>query len=71
MKFEVTADHARETRGYHTSLAFAFGEAALAKRCLDDADETYRGLVTLYVGSNYSGIRDRARVGIADVRTLR
>ena len=55
-------------RGYHTSLTFGFADAALAKGCLDDADKMYRSLISLYVGAAYSGIRDRAKLGIDDVR---
>ena len=62
---------AHEARQRHTDLAFAFAEEALRKRALDAADRTYRRLVEFYVGNVYSGIRERARIGIDDVRSLR
>lgn len=58
----------REASERHTSLTFGFADAALAKGCLDDADKMYRSLISLYVGAAYSGIRDRAKLGIDDVR---
>lgn len=61
----------RETRGRHTKLAFALADAALAKGALDVADRTFRRLIDFYVGSAYSGIRERARIGIDDVRAKR
>lgn len=61
----------RETRGRHTGLAFALGDAAIAKGSLNLADRVYRRLVEFYVGSAYTGIRDRARLGIDDVRAKR
>lgn len=60
-----------ETRSRHTKLAFALADAALAKGALDVADRTYRRLVEFYVGNAYSGIRDRARMGVDDVRSRR
>lgn len=56
---------------YHTDLAFAFAEEALKRKCFDDADMMYRSMIKFYVGSSYGGVRDRARIGIDDVRTAR
>lgn len=58
-------------RQRHTALAFGYADSALGKGCLDEAEATYRELVTFYVGSAYDGIRDRATIGIDDVRTAR
>jgi hypothetical protein len=58
-------------RQRHTSLAFDFAEAALKKGCLDEADGMYRHLFEFYVGAAWSGIRDRAKLGIEDVRARR
>jgi hypothetical protein len=55
----------------HTSLAFALADAALKSGCLDTADQAYRRLVVFYTGANYAGIRDRAKLGIDDVRAVR
>jgi len=62
---------ATEARQRHTEIAFAFADESLKRRCLDVADAAYRRLVEFYVGSAYGGIRDRARLGIDDVRTAR
>jgi hypothetical protein len=58
-----------KTRGWHTGLAFNFADESLKKGCLDNADITYRSLVNFYVGGAYVGIRDRAKIGIDDVRS--
>ncbi|MEQ1543511.1 hypothetical protein [Methyloglobulus sp.] len=58
-------------RNYHTELAFGYADVALKKGCLDDADNVYRGLISFYVGDAYSGIRDRAKLGIDDIRSMR
>lgn len=63
--------YAAEARERHAALAFAFAEEALNRGCLDDADRVYRRLIEFYVGAGYSGIRDRARVGVEDVRSAR
>jgi hypothetical protein len=62
------ADTARE---HHTTVAFAFAEEAIKKGDLDAADQVYRRLIEFYVGSAYAGIRDRARLGIDDIREAR
>lgn len=61
----------REARERHISMAFDFADEALRRWCLDDADRVYRRLIDFYVGWNHSGIRDRARLGVEDVRDLR
>lgn len=61
----------REARDRHTALSFAFADAALQRGCLDDADAVYRSLVAFYTGGAYAGIRDRAKLGIDDVRAAR
>lgn len=60
-----------EYRQFHTDLSFRLADKALALGCLDTADSTYRGLIEFYVGNAYQGIRDRAKVGIDDVRAKR
>ena len=61
----------REVRDWHTTLSFAFADEALRRGCLDDADRVYRNLVAFYTGGAYAGIRDRAKLGIDDVRAAR
>lgn len=60
-----------EQRTRHTSLAFSFADEALKRGCLKDADEIYRDLIRFYVGETYAGIRDRAKLGVDDVREER
>lgn len=64
-------DYELEVRERHTSLGFAFAEEAMRKGALDSADRVYRRMVEFYVGNAYSGIRDRARIGIDDLRARR
>jgi len=61
----------REQRDRHTGLAFAFADEALKRDCLDAADRVYRDIFSFYVGATWSGIRDRAKLGIEDVRARR
>lgn len=63
--------YAREARERHTALTFQYADAALHRRCLEAADRTCRRVFDFYVGALYSGIRDRARLGIDDVRAAR
>jgi hypothetical protein len=64
-------EYEREARDRHTQLSFAFADEALRRGCLDDADQVYRNLVAFYTGNVYAGIRDRAKLGIDDVRARR
>ena len=70
-RMKSAASLERQARDRHTALAFSYADAALRKNCLDEADRAYRDLVHFYVGGAYGGIRDRARVGIDDVRVRR
>jgi hypothetical protein len=58
-------------RDQHTAVAFAFAEEAIRRKDLNVAVRVYRRLIEFYVGGTYSGIRDRARLGIDDVRESR
>jgi hypothetical protein len=55
----------------HTELSFKYAEEAFKKGCLDEADNAYRDIIKFYIGEAYSGIRDRAKLGIDDIRALR
>jgi hypothetical protein len=63
--------HQDQARERHTSLAFALADGALKNGCLDAADHAYRRIISYYTGSAYSGIRDRAKLGVDDVRAAR
>lgn len=58
-------------RGFHTSTVFEFADTSLKKKCLDLAEQQYRSLIEYYIGTSYTGIRDRARIGLDDVREAR
>lgn len=49
-------------------LSFDYAEIALKSDKIDIADNVYRDLIKLFVGDIYSGIRDRAKIGLEDVR---
>ncbi len=66
----VFSAYESEARSQHAEVAFAFADESLNRGCLDDADKTYRRLLELYAGAD-SGIRDRAKLGIEDVRAAR
>jgi hypothetical protein len=50
---------------------FAMADAYLEKGCLDQADAIYRHVIDHYAGSSFTSARERARVGIDDVRARR
>jgi hypothetical protein len=64
---QTYADHALKT--VNTRLLVA--DAYLQHKCLDEADKTYRSVLISYIGSNYVAARQRAQVGIDDVRAAR
>lgn len=47
---------------------FEIADTALRLGCLEIADANYRYILAKYVGSAYAGQRDRAKIGIDDVR---
>lgn len=47
------------------------GDAYLKARCLNQADTQYRHVLATYPGASYVGVRQRAQVGIEDVRAAR
>lgn len=69
--FDDLRERAEVTKGWHTELAFGFADESLKKECLDNADTTYRSLVNFYIGGAYVGVRDRAKIGIDDVRSAK
>lgn len=52
-------------------IQFRLAETALKQKCPDIADRIYREIVANYTGASYAGIRDRARIGLDDVREAR
>ena len=50
------------------SFRLSVADKALKKQCLDIADDQYRQVMSIYTGSAYSALRDRAKIGIDDVR---
>ena len=56
---------------YAAQTNFKIADLALKQGCLDIADERYRHVVTRYTGTAYAAFRDRARIGIDDVRDRR
>jgi hypothetical protein len=47
---------------------FELADAALSAGCFGLADDGYRDVIKTHVGSDYQAARDRAKVGIDDVR---
>jgi hypothetical protein len=47
---------------------FELADAALSAGCFSLADDGYRDVIKTHVGSDYQAARDRAKVGIDDVR---
>lgn len=59
--FELFTDTAIKSR-------FGLADLALKKECLDIAGSHFRHALNKYTGSAYAAYRDRAKVGIDDVR---
>lgn len=50
---------------------FTLADALLEASCLDAADKIYRGTVSTFTGSRFEAARQRALIGIDDVRAKR
>ena len=50
---------------------FIIADLALKKNCVNIADKNYRHIVSRYSGEAYRSHRERARIGIDDVREKR
>ena len=50
---------------------FLMADSYLALGCLDQADATYRDIQIRYSGSSFASVRERALLGVADVRSQR
>ncbi|MBC2777123.1 hypothetical protein [Parasphingopyxis marina] len=50
---------------------FSMADLYLTERCLDEADGAYRSILANFPGAIYSSYRQRAQVGIDDVRGQR
>jgi hypothetical protein len=50
---------------------FIIADSSLAAGCLDIADEAYKKIIISYSSSEEAGIRDRAKVGIDEIRDKR
>lgn len=67
----ATSWRVQRAEGAIRNLAFGLGDAALKKECLDEAEHQYRNMVTLFSGPGGAGYRDRARIGLDDIREKR
>ena len=50
---------------------FTLADALMAASSLDEADKIYRSTISTFVGSTYEAMRQRALIGIDDVRAKR
>lgn len=53
------------------SIILSVADTALKHKCFDLADDQYRTIIRIYTGSFYDAARQRAGIGIEDVRTAR
>lgn len=56
---------------YRINLLLSLGDAGLRKKCYDLAEANYKEVINVYVGLAYTGYRDRAKVGLDDIRAAR
>lgn len=52
-------------------VRFTLADALLEASCLDAADKIYRGTISTFTGSRFEAARQRALIGIDDVRAKR
>ena len=71
-------DLAEKQLAYATALSNALRERiiiiadfALKRHCLDIADKYYRKIVVIFTGSTHAAVRQRAQIGVDDVRSRR
>jgi hypothetical protein len=62
---------ATDLRMKHYVAAFDLGDTAKAKRCLDEAEAIYRGMLDRYPDMAYAHLHERSQAGLADVRQMR
>jgi len=55
---------------WHSDLTLRLADAMVA-HCPELADQVYRRVLQMYSGPSFNAVRDRARVGIDDVRWAR
>lgn len=63
--------NAAELAQLQITKQFQIADAFLARSCLDEADSLYRDVITTFLGGNYAAARQRAEIGIEDVRAAR
>jgi len=54
-----------------SSAQFTLAEGLLRHKCVDEADQVYRGMLAFYSGRYFDAVRQRALVGIDDVRAAK
>lgn len=55
----------------HSSLQLDLADEFLKQGCLDQADRLYRAVIRIHIGSRFAAERQRAQIGIDDVRAKR
>lgn len=59
------------TRQLTAGLILEIGDRALKKGCLDFAEEAYRTVIATFTGFGYVAHRQRAEIGLQDIRAAR
>ena len=57
---ELMKVYEKEAQKRHQALAFEYAEMALKKGCLEEAEQTCKGVIAFYEGVLWEGLRDRA-----------
>jgi len=60
-----------EMRQRSATYQLDIADGALRKSCIDFADVVYRDVIKIYTGLGYAAHRQRAEIGLADVREAR
>jgi len=63
--------YAQEASGYLIEMMFGVADLAFKRHQLETADEYYRQIIIYFSGPAANGIRERAKLGVEDVRDAR
>lgn len=61
----------RQSIATAADLRLSAADALTRAKCYDQADELYRSVIATYTGASYAAFRERAKVGIDDIRDKR
>lgn len=61
----------RQSINTAAELRLSAADSLTRAKCYDQADELYRSVIATYTGTSYVALRERAKIGIDDIRDKR